>query len=536
MKRAAAILGRVRRRDGQVIPLVAVSMVVLIGMAALVFDIGRVYVAQQQLQAAVNSAALAAGQDLPSATAAHGAAVSYSGAPGDYNAVGGYEVGAGPANVTFECVPNAPEYNSGSCPADTSSPATYCPNGCNAVSVTEKATVQTTLGGVLSLPSFTVSASATAAQRGDVGSPVNAYVILDNTRSMGYTAPTKADPEGGDCAATVPGITVDTTNQEPDKLDCAKYGALALLNTLDPCDPSLPTGCPTAAMTKNSTATPPTELGANMTPTSSAYDEVGLLVIPALNVAPKSPATFSGELAEEINCTAGSTFADEYPPWQDPTTAGILSSDAYVGYQAVGLSSDYRLQDASADTTASTSTSSNIVEALYWGTCTPATYPAGTGNNPNAYGLKDVGGVGSYLAGAISDAQYELQQNARAGATNVIVIESDGELNPTTTFSDGSTSTTACTDAYNAAAEAKAAGDTIYTIEYDSDGTCGDGSGAWGDADTLMTGMASSTSDAHEVNGAGDLTAPFQAVGDSIGSGAKSTLIPVCTQAPPACD
>jgi hypothetical protein len=47
--------------------------------------------------------------------------------------------------------------------------------------------VQTTLGGVLSLPSFTVSASATAAQRGDDASPANVYVILDNTKSMGYT-------------------------------------------------------------------------------------------------------------------------------------------------------------------------------------------------------------------------------------------------------------------------------------------------------------------------------------------------------------
>ena len=532
MKRAAAIFGRVRRRDGQVIPLVALSMVVLIGFAALVFDIGRVYVAQQQLQAAVNSAALAAGQDLPSATAAHGAAVSYSGAPGDYNAVGGYEVGAAPANVTFECVSNAPDYNSGACPADASTPATYCPSGCNAVNVTEKATVQTTLGGVLSLPSFTVSASATASQRVDNANPINAYVILDNTRSMGYTKTTTADPEGGDCSATVPGITANTSDQEPDKLDCAKYGALALLNTLDPCDPSLPTGCP-AKMTPNSAATPATELGANMTPTSSApYDEVGLLVIPALTGNPPSPAT----LDEEINCNPSSTFADEYPPWSDPTTPSLLSGDAYLGYEAVGLSSDYRLQDASSATTASTWTSSNIVEALDWGECappTPATYPAGSGTNPNAYGLKDIGGVGSYLAGAISDAQYELQQNARAGASNVIVIESDGELNPSTTFSgDPTPDTTACADAYNAAEAAKAAGDTIYTIEYDSDGVCGPDSGTGSvdtfnganGADLLMQDMATNLSDAHEVDGAGDLTAPFEAVGDSFGG--HSTLIP----------
>jgi Flp pilus assembly protein TadG len=121
MKRAAAILGRVRRRDGQVLPLVALFMVVLIGFAALVFDIGRVYVAQQQLQAAVNSAALVAGQDLPNATTAYNAAVSYSGAPGEKNAVGGYGVTAGSPTVTFECVSHAPDYTAGSpptCPTD----------------------------------------------------------------------------------------------------------------------------------------------------------------------------------------------------------------------------------------------------------------------------------------------------------------------------------------------------------------------------------------------------------------------------------
>ena len=83
MKWAAAILGRVRRQDGQVVPLVAVCLVVLIGMAAIVFDFGRVFVAQRELQAAVNSAALVAGQNLPNATNANNAAVSYSGASGD---------------------------------------------------------------------------------------------------------------------------------------------------------------------------------------------------------------------------------------------------------------------------------------------------------------------------------------------------------------------------------------------------------------------------------------------------------------------
>jgi len=530
MKRAAAILGRLRRREGQVVPLVAVSMVVLIGLAALVFDVGRVYVAQQQLQAAVASAALVAGQDLPNATNAYTAGMSYGGAAGEKNAVGGYGVTANSPTVTFECLSHGPHYTSGSpptCPTDTSS--TSCqptgaqptqPTGattCNAVTVKETATVKTTLGGVLSLPSFTVSASSTAAQRGTVAVPVNAYVILDNTGSM-----------SDDCAAAVTGITTNILKAEPDKLDCAKAGTQALLNTLDPCATSLPT-CPTT-YTKNSTATPATELGANV---AAPVDEVGLMVIPAMTGNPPSATT----LAEEINCNSASTFAVEYPPWSDPTSPSILSSDAYLGYEAVGLSSDYRTSDASTATIASTWTTSNVVEAVDWGECSPQSYPADSGSNPDGYGLKDIGGVGSYLAGAISEAQYQLQEHARTGASNVIIIESDGELNPSTTFSNGTKSTTACTDAYNAALQAKLAGDTVYTIEYDSNGVCGKDSGAganatYDNADTLMQDMASSSSDYFDDPTAGDLTATFQQVGDSIST---STLIPVCTAAPPGC-
>jgi hypothetical protein len=537
VKRAAAILRRVRRRDGQVIPLVALSMVVLIGFAAIVFDIGRVYVAQEQLQAAVNSAALVAGQDLPNATTAYTAGVAYSGAAGDKNAVGGYEVAAGSPNVTFECVPNALPYTSGSpptCTADTSaanchptgslSPTPSGATTCNAVNVTEKATVQTTLGGVLSLPSFTVSASATAAQRGQNTVPINAYVILDNTGSM-----------SADCTATVPGITANIAKAEPDKLDCAKSGTQAFLNALDPCPASLTT-C--GSTTKNSIAAPP-ELGANV---AAPFDEVGLMVIPAIG-NPTTPPT-AATLAKETSCVSTDTFADSYPPWSDPTTTTILNSDAYIGYEAVGLSSDYRAGDGSAYTinnplATGPWTTSDVVKAVDWGQCSPQSYPAGSGNNPDGYGLKDIGGVGSYLAGAITEAQYQLQQHTRTGALNVIVIESDGEMNPSTTFSNGHVDTTACTDAYNAAAQAKLAGDTIYTIQYDS-GTavCGPDTGAGADATydsptALMQAMASSLADAADVNGAGDLTVPFTQVADSIGS---STLIPPCTKAPPACN
>ena len=95
----------------------------------------------------------------------------------------------------------------------------------------------------------------------------------------------------------------------------------------------------------------------------------------------------------------------------------------------MGLSSDYRPSVAN---TTLNATTSNLVESVDWGQCSGGTYPGG-----NYYGLKDIGGQGSYLAGAITEAQYQLQQNARAGATNAIVILSDGEMtNPKSGFSN----------------------------------------------------------------------------------------------------
>lgn len=49
--------------------LVVLALVVLLGFAGLVLDIGRIYVAQRQLQQSVDAAALAAGQDLPDSVA-----------------------------------------------------------------------------------------------------------------------------------------------------------------------------------------------------------------------------------------------------------------------------------------------------------------------------------------------------------------------------------------------------------------------------------------------------------------------------------
>ena len=145
--RIAAIRGRLRREDGQVLPFITLGIVLLLLCAGLVIDVGRTLVAQQQLQAAVDGAALVAGQDLPNASTAYSAALSYAGAKGDKNQLSDGITASAPT-VTFECLSHAPNYTSGSpptCPKDTSSnscqptgAATPQPTGattCNAVKV-----------------------------------------------------------------------------------------------------------------------------------------------------------------------------------------------------------------------------------------------------------------------------------------------------------------------------------------------------------------------------------------------------------------
>ncbi|MEA4870176.1 hypothetical protein SDC9_92870 [bioreactor metagenome] len=68
--------------SGQSAIIVAISMVVLCGFAALAIDIGRISVTRGQLQNAADAAALAGAQALPTAAAAQSQAVLYAGING----------------------------------------------------------------------------------------------------------------------------------------------------------------------------------------------------------------------------------------------------------------------------------------------------------------------------------------------------------------------------------------------------------------------------------------------------------------------
>jgi Flp pilus assembly protein TadG len=573
--------GRVRGDRGQVLPLVVLFAFVLLGFTGFAIDLARVWVVRQQLERAVDAAALAAGQKLPDTSTGYAQAVSYAGT-GTANTVGGWGVTPSSPTVTYECVSHGPDYTSGSTPTcltDTSGAnchptgsATPSPSGvttCNVVKVTETATVKTSFLSLFK-PSFTVSASSTAAARGGVPNPLNVYVIVDTSGSMG---PPDA-PSGDDvCTASVAGIP--STSESPDKLDCAKAGVRAMLQSLQPCSTDV-SPCPNIA------------------------DEVGLLVFPAITgtlstvtspVCSGNPqhcttgtyglqsSVNSAYTGYETNCSvaaptaSSNTFQDTYPPYQPwtynsgSTTDGIPTfnfynqgsalynspsgtnwqGDNFPGYQAVPLSDDYR----TSNTSATLNPSSSVVNAVYWSQCKNGVYPGG-----DWYGLKDITEYaniheGSYLAGAITEAQYLLTQAPyRVGVagqpvTNAIVILSDGAfdqpqssidgVDPTSNGNVGWTDTKPCYDAEQAANQAKAAGTQIYTIAYDSSGNCTDGSGGISvKASTLMANLATSSEDYFDQAGAGDLTAAFSAIGTSLSG--DSRLVPDCSLAPPGCN
>src|SRR5579863_3478723 len=281
MRRRRRIFGFLRSERGQVLPLVVISAVVLIGFTGLAIDLGRVWIAKQQLQRAVDASTLAAGQDLPDTSTAVSAAQTYA-ANGTRNPLSGWGVSAGAPSITFECNASGPDYTSGSSPTcltDTSgdnchpsgSSATL-PSGattCNEVYVKESARVKT---GLLSLfiPSFTVTATSTAAARGTQGlpKPMNIFVVLDTTGSMTSS-----------CSASVTGIS-----STPDKLDCAKAGVRALLQAL------------------------PTTSG-------SVDDDVGIAVFPALSTTLTGTTTtgsLTGSVTQQSTSMTVTTSAHAY--------------------------------------------------------------------------------------------------------------------------------------------------------------------------------------------------------------------------------
>ena len=155
-----------RRERGQILPLAALMLVVLLGIGAFAIDIGYAYYAKRQLQSAADAAALAGAQDLPNAATAVATATSY-----------------GAANTPANLASFAFTYQT-KCTA-TAIIATGCTASVNPneLLVTATASTDTWFAGMFGYKHFNVTAHANACSPCS-STPVDIVIALDRTGSM----------------------------------------------------------------------------------------------------------------------------------------------------------------------------------------------------------------------------------------------------------------------------------------------------------------------------------------------------------------
>jgi len=195
---------RVRRsaQRGAVSVLIALSLVALLGFAALSIDIGYIALSQTRLQAATDAAAMAGAMDLwkSASSTAFTDAQSY--------AAGGNNSLPGGVTVTSTSIQGL-RLSANSVPL----PASQAASTYNGIQVTQQARVPLYFARLFGVTSKTISATSKAGA-GFGATPYNVMIILDTTRSMATTNDSNCKNSQG---------KVQT------RLACAQAGALQLL-------------------------------------------------------------------------------------------------------------------------------------------------------------------------------------------------------------------------------------------------------------------------------------------------------------------
>jgi hypothetical protein len=451
-------------QSGQILPFVAVGIMVTLGAGGLTIDVGHAYLVRAQLQDSSNAAALAAAgvvYDNTSTLNPTSYADTYSSqAVGDDNFM--TALGAVTTTVTPKCLNMLMPAGGTSCTSGAAN---------NAVQVTQTTTVPTFFMKLFGRPTLTVSATATASMQGN-GQPWNVAIILDSTGSM-----SSVDANCGN------GVT---------QFACATTGIEMMLGGANPCA----AGYTTCA-------------------TTNANLSVALFSFPGITTS---------TVADDItNCSATPSFMlYSLPPTNatsySPATYKISSTTWTSTYEIVPFSSDYYSATASNHL----NTSSNLVKAVSG--CMNPIAAANSQTGGLAGAPSNTNGGITYYAAAIYAAQSALiaQQAAHPGSQNAIILLSDGQANMpaaaadfpserSATLASGSTGYATlgangagvypdvvdqCQQAIVAAQTAATAGTRVYAVAYGSEsagcsyttGTSGP-SGSFGtDTTTIATG------------------------------------------------
>ena len=424
---------------GQVLPLAAIMLVVLLSMTALVTDVGHAMYCQRQLQASSDAAALAGAGVLGSATTISqvtAKAIKFSAVSGQKNSgnlpnvsmIAGYPLAKCLVTLQHQglaCIGSLPY---------------------NAVQVKQQAIIPMVFAGLFGHPNVVVGASATAAAHGGALTPYNVVVIMDTTLST-YL-------QDADCGVT--------------ELQCALNGMQVLLQKLSPCAKTLAKCVFTNGVS------------------SSPVDQVSLFTFPNVSASTAqvdygctTPVPSTYYYWSVVQSFIVEPPANPYPgiatavPYTSPVPGAIgyyPGSGNNGTYQITPFLSDYRTSSAAT----SLNPSSNLVKA--------AAANAGCGGiAPSNYD----GVVGTWYAGAFYAAQSALlaQQAANPGTQNAIILLSDGNATaPQKSYgwivipgADGSGTypsyVAECGQAILAAQAAANAGTRVYSVAYGSEPT-----------------------------------------------------------------
>jgi hypothetical protein len=235
-------------------------LVVLLGFAALVIDVGYAYYAHRSLQASADAAALAGAQELPDASQAEVVAREYSSSAGNKNEQD--DISDVTTTVSTKCINSIP--------------------GCdpvNAVVVLEKAPTKTFFAGLLGIDTFKITARSTACSPCGV-KPLDIMMVLDRTGSMCQTSSGASDPSCTD-------------------LNNAREGIKTFLQYLEPSTQWVGLTVLPPSSSKGTRCNTPNE--AHYNSASSAYTVVGLSDDYSQNRLLRT----SSNLVSTINCQKG---------------------------------------------------------------------------------------------------------------------------------------------------------------------------------------------------------------------------------------
>lgn len=303
MKRLRRLSRVLRDESGQVLPFVALMLLMMLAMIGLAVDVGRALMAEDQIQTTTDASALAGGGTLPSSSAVS-VATQYSAVAGNLN-----------ATAALPGVTMVSGYPRVVCLSTLTVQGMACtsPTGGNAVQVKQQIDLPTTFLKLIGINSIHLGAQALASATGSQRAPYNVAIIVDTTKSMNTT------DNDSNCSST--------------RISCALSGIQVLLKNLSPCAANLTT-CGTA--TNGNYAYP--------------VDHVALYTFPGLSS--------SAQAAYEYDCNGSTTptgsYYNEYANslYQTPTKPPY--------YQIVPFSTDYRTSGSAT----SLNPNSNLVKAV----------------------------------------------------------------------------------------------------------------------------------------------------------------------------